>query len=307
MCVILISNPEAKRLDENHVLDAYMCNQDGIGAAWLEDGKVCWRKGISITDAVTLANTLPQPYMFHFRLATIGQTIPELTHPFPMFGDIDEDLEGHTIHGVLMHNGHWGSWEREFKIHANAWWITEYLRTKERWSDSRGMAFLASRLGYHVLPKIANTGQRIAVMTRRGITTYGAGWDTLDDNTGIIASNKWFQCSTGGGRWWDDDYWPGGYAGYAGYLYRTRRRFSNSTDPGTDQIGHIQTVEYDPTAVRDAKGEVIEGFVYPSESHHSKRLGDLTESEWLERERLLADEEEDWENFNRIMNRHRGD
>lgn len=311
MCVILISNPGTARLTETTITNAALCNGDGIGVAWLDGPKVQWAKGLALLQAIELAQMLPQPYMFHFRLATIGKAIPQLTHPFPMCGEIAEDLEGRTTHGVLMHNGHWGTWEKEFKLHATPRWVHQFLSDKDRWSDSRGMAYLASRMGYQILPKIAATGQKISVLTRRGIRTYGLGWTTLTDGT--IASNTYFNWGSDfRHNLWDDNDWPGSYAGYAGYLYRTRRhnaRGHGSVQAGSHdpQIGRIPLIQVDPEARYFSgdtecpkKGEVAEGFVYPSEIPRTKRLADLTEDEWMMREAALNDEDCDWELARRV-------
>lgn len=289
MCVILISNPTKPRISASMIQQADLANRDGIGVAWLDNDKVCWQKGLTVETAIVLAANLPQPYMFHFRMATIGAVSPELTHPFPLFGDVTDALKGRTHHGVMMHNGHWSGWEKEFKKRASARWIHRYITDKAAWSDSRGMAWLASRIGYHVLPKIAKAGQRIAVMTTRGVKTYGEGWCDID---GVVASNKYFQWAQDfgwKGRWWDDDdFGPSGLTGYSGYLYRTRRR-RPIPDPTTHMsIPPIKTIDVDETMLAEGGSE----FIYPSQ--RSKRLADLTEAEWLAREEALAAEDEDW-------------
>lgn len=291
MCVILISNPNAERITNDMVQKADQANRDGIGAAWYDGQKVCWQKGLTVETAMVLAASLPQPYMLHFRLATIGDVSAQLTHPFPLFGEVSNDLKGSTIHGVMMHNGHWSGWEKEFKKRANNRWVHDYLTNKEEWSDSRGMAWLASRIGYHVLPKIAAQGQKIAVLTRRGITTHGFGWKTLSG--GILASNDYFLIDWSQYYTHGRDDWGSDFRGYQGYLYRTRRRkpVCNTTvgDCGT----RIPIIEVD-------EDEAGVAYATINTTPKSKRLADLTEAEWLEREQAIAAEDADWERFRRL-------
>ena len=116
MCVAaIISNPVSLA----YFQAMERANPHGAGVAWVENGELCFRRGLKAEDIYALqeSGTLKFPYMAHFRWATHGDIVPELTHPFPLgprasFGE----LSG-TTDRVLMHNGTWAG-KLPFKFHA---------------------------------------------------------------------------------------------------------------------------------------------------------------------------------------------
>lgn len=179
MCVILAAEESFPSSQE--LFDADDTNRDGAGLAWVEGKKVCWKKGLTYEEVVDLANELSNPpALFHFRIATVGGTNKELTHPFPITEDVSLDLEGEAD-AVLMHNGHWSDWKDEAMRSATSCGahVPDGL-----WSDSRAMAWLAAHHGIGILNFIKH--QRIAVLTPEGIQRFG-DWDKVSN--GLWASN----------------------------------------------------------------------------------------------------------------------
>lgn len=179
MCVILVA--ETRRLSD-HLIDlAIDANRDGNGLAWRNGNTVAFRKGLTRTEAKALARTLPLPYVFHARIATIGKVCAGLCHPFPMDLRLDANASaGRSRKGVLFHNGHWDGWR-------------EYVEDTSRgaWSDSRGMATIAGRHGIDVLEQVVPDSQRVVVFTPTRLDVLGFGWTTL--KPGIRASNRLFE------------------------------------------------------------------------------------------------------------------
>jgi predicted glutamine amidotransferase len=111
MCIAAIisvplSADDLKLMDES--------NPHGGGVAWVDCGELRFRRGLGPGEihAMQESGELTLPYLLHFRWATQGDRVPELTHPFPiglraMFGE----LEG-TAESVLIHNGTWSMQDR---------------------------------------------------------------------------------------------------------------------------------------------------------------------------------------------------
>lgn len=146
MCVIMAC--DEKRPSEDMVRAAFKSNGHGGGVAWREtaevDGKpkviVKWKKGIIDPDVmVKLANELPIPFILHFRIASVGPQVPEMTHPFPVSKTASVELEGSIDGQVLFHNGTWGRWNDDIFKRA----IEGKMKIpRGPWSDTRTMAWL---------------------------------------------------------------------------------------------------------------------------------------------------------------------
>lgn len=85
-------------------------NPDGAGVAWVEPGAtdISFRRGLTADEIFDMQRrVLKTPYMLHFRWATQGASVPEMTHPFPLGPRaLMGELSG-TAPTVLIHNGTW--------------------------------------------------------------------------------------------------------------------------------------------------------------------------------------------------------
>jgi hypothetical protein len=122
-------------------------NPHGAGVAWVDttskgERKVFFSKGLTAEDIFQLQEdgVLTYPYLAHFRWATHGPKVPELTHPFPLGGDaLFPDCEG-EVDSVLIHNGVW----YQYKSHLPAWLKdSKYDKLVESLSDTQLAAYLA--------------------------------------------------------------------------------------------------------------------------------------------------------------------
>lgn len=166
--------------------EAETWNGDGGGMAWVENGKVHWEKGIKagrMMDIIEERN-IQTPIVIHFRIATVGGNIPELTHPFPIDSAVSLAQRGVTDQ-VLFHNGHWNEW-RDTCLKTMIRHKVDFPRNL--WSDSRAMAWLASIYGKGILNLVTNS--KVAVLTPNGIERYSDGWTTVDN---ALCSNDTFQ------------------------------------------------------------------------------------------------------------------
>jgi hypothetical protein len=152
MCVIMASVQGAK-INEDWLKAGWDANDHGAGIAWREgQGKkagVRFIKGLmTIEETIEAYSKVPEnvPHVVHFRIASVGGKLPELTHPFLINEDSTLNMEGLTKQPLLFHNGHLNSWKA---------WLTETAQRSGGtikvpdgpWSDSRAMAFLTHHLG----------------------------------------------------------------------------------------------------------------------------------------------------------------
>ena len=112
MCVAVIVQSD-KRIPKTYLEAMHEANSDGGGVAWQQDGVVYFRKGLTWQEIDELQDKLPKPFLMHFRIATKGDKIPELTHPFPIGPQaFSETLSGFSEMGVLIHNGTWSDYKK---------------------------------------------------------------------------------------------------------------------------------------------------------------------------------------------------
>lgn len=179
MCVIAIA--DEKRMTEDHIKKMWAHNRDGGGIAWREHGKVQWRKGLKEDELKDLCLTVPLPYIAHFRIASCGGTLPELTHPFPIQKTAPLALKGATSGNLLFHNGHLGRWK---DILLNMATGKQVELPPGAWSDTRLMAWVASYCGTNILPFF---DEKLVSFGPTEIEVWGVGWQRVDD---LYVSNR---------------------------------------------------------------------------------------------------------------------
>jgi hypothetical protein len=179
MCVICIAQDE--RMTKDHVEKMWSHNKDGGGIAWREKGKVHWRKGLSEEEMLDFVLTLPLPYVAHFRIASCGGVLPELTHPFPIQKTVPLDLKGSSTSPVLFHNGHLGRWK---EILMNLCINNKLELPDGAWSDTRLMAWVAAHCTTNILPHF---DERLVNFGVNDMDVWGTGWTKVE---GLYVSNQ---------------------------------------------------------------------------------------------------------------------
>jgi len=167
MCVLIVA--QKSRIDKSTFKKAWNSNPDGFGIAWREHNEVRYRKGImSLKEAMKFyySKKFPLPHVLHFRIASIGEVCPELTHPFEL--GWNTALEGSTKQGVVFQNGT----EPDALKHI----ITVALIRRQKlpagkWSDTRALGILIKELGVNVL-NFLDAG-KVAVFTPDKIYLHG--------------------------------------------------------------------------------------------------------------------------------------
>jgi hypothetical protein len=138
-------------------------------------------KGLDAADIHEFGSQLSGPLLIHFRLATAGGSVDEMTHPFPI-----EKVPRISLHGransVLIHNGHWSDWE--FFADVNQ-------VPNGTWSDTRLMARLIAMHGMEAVHHIKRAGQKLAFLDKNSEWATIGEWD-IDNETGVHFSNMYW-------------------------------------------------------------------------------------------------------------------
>jgi hypothetical protein len=212
MCVAAIIN---KPVSKHHLECMDEDNPHGGGVAWVDRGKLRFKRGLHAADifAMQEAGVLTFPYLLHFRWATHGDRIPQLTHPFPTGRRAFKgELEG-TAREVLIHNGVWNDYDEFFELvdRSVSW------KTLKETSDTAVAAYF-----YAEFPDI---GDEIpwAVATARvknkaiDIRKHG-GWSEWEGNeysnltwlpwreNPAYSNYNWKKDGKGGWTWGEDEY-----------------------------------------------------------------------------------------------------
>lgn len=183
MCLIVWC--KGRRMTMGEVNRAWNINPDGAGVAWAADGKVCFIRGIMKKKRLKkLLSRLSPPYVVHFRFATSGGVVPELTHPFPI-GMNDVALEG-TAKAVLFHNGVWSEWLDVLTSLQSL----GFIDNGGRWSDTRLMSWLVSNStdGYKVLRDLLI--EKLLLLRADGTVYQSGQWESED---GVDWSNTYWK------------------------------------------------------------------------------------------------------------------
>jgi hypothetical protein len=183
MCVIMIA--DKKRLTSKMMRQAQARNPHGLGMAWIEGGKVCWAKGLTIGKALKLRKVLPLPYVFHARWATQGQEVDTLCHPFPTIMYDRGQLEGRS-HQVLFHNG---TFSEAFKAAKRIQQRTGRKMPDGPMSDTKAMAWIVSVSGPSILDS-PHDQKFVTVSATNGIQRYGIGWTKWEEDY-MVSNTRW--------------------------------------------------------------------------------------------------------------------
>lgn len=201
MCVAVVVEADTPKPFELWQMDSH--NPHGAGVAWCEGDIIRYRKGLTWKQVQDLGDSLPKPWLLHFRWATHGGKIARLTHPFPLGHKALSNfkLTG-SAEAVLIHNGTWSNYRK---------YVPGKFR-KVDLSDTAIAAYVAGTKGEEILDEVswATAVMRAAGDGRTDVTLRG-DWETHDGNT---YSNLYWQGRTS----WkldDDDYWRKPFASRA--------------------------------------------------------------------------------------------
>ena len=198
MCIIAVCRD--RKLSEEELLACWENNSDGAGMAWFDNKYHVIEKGYMNIDLFKerYSEIDILPHVVHFRIATAGGVIPQLTHPFICSKMSPLEIEWKGKEPVLFHNGIISNWQDLAKIIGvetpNHWW-----------SDTRVMASIVSRVD---LDFLTEEGGKYVILVNKEIKIYGK----FIEHLGIEFSNSgyeesWFNYKTFNyGSWYNTKY-----------------------------------------------------------------------------------------------------
>ena len=199
MCILAVA--DKRRVTDAELDKMELANGDGAGIAWREKSRpdlefpdiIRWEKGLNLEEIKVFNAEAPLPYVVHFRIASAGQKVPELTHLFPVERDMRQVLTGATKGFVLFHNGTWGPYKEKGLDGA----IRNKVRVPDGlWSDTRVMAWLAHLHGPGILNLI---DEKIILFGPKKIEIFRDDlWFRVND---LIVSNRIWEHFTPHKRW----------------------------------------------------------------------------------------------------------
>ena len=209
MCVITVC--KNRKLTEDELHKMWEGNPEGAGVAWVEGGKVHYKKGImklAELKAFYNSRSFSLPHIVHFRIASAGGVSPELTHPFTCSKDSALTLKHEGSEEALFHNGTYSKWGEILATTA----IATGTKVVGPVSDSRLIAMLRFWVP-EMLPQVAKESYgRIAIISPDGKVHT---WGNFTEHDGIATSNDYWlakpqvlTCSNshiGGGEDGDDN------------------------------------------------------------------------------------------------------
>jgi len=189
MCIIAISID--RYLTEQEIRNCFSNNPDGAGFAYVADDKVHVEKGFMTVEALLEAyQGIPLPHVVHWRTATSGGILPEMTHPYKMTEDSELFTQGDLDVSVLFHNGIISDWQTSLLNLVTSGQIKRM--PKGPMNDTRMAAIMASlpNIGDDIL-EILN-GKFVKIQPDGEITR----WGDFEQNNGVLFSNnayRWYR------------------------------------------------------------------------------------------------------------------
>jgi len=185
MCIIAIA--AERRLTSEELDTCFKNNSDGAGIAWATpNGKVHMEKGFMTIEELKsfYQNDIPLPHVIHFRIATSGDVMPEMTHPYLMTESSELSISGSLDVPVLFHNGVIFDWKNLLANMVTSKQIESM--PQGQMNDTRTAAIMASvpSIGDDILAVLS--GKFVKVSPDGYITR----WGDFEEVDGVYFSNS---------------------------------------------------------------------------------------------------------------------
>lgn len=218
MCVI-ITIEDGRFPTKSTLESAEKLNSHGGSIAWLnKNGTKSYRKGITAKQVDSIINKQLKPNgiqhaIIHFRIASVGDVVKKLCHPFEITKSSELNLRRESIKtDLLFHNGTWSEFAEDFMEFASERNYTVKV-PKGNISDSRIMAVIAGHIGHAKMAKRVSGWNKVAILTSKGVVKYGTGWVNHEGNA---CSNDYFiekpKVINSFGFWGDETYEYGSFS-----------------------------------------------------------------------------------------------
>jgi hypothetical protein len=145
MCIIAYA--EKRRLTHKEFSECFTHNRDGVGFAWFGEGMNHYVKGMTEEEEAWKfyeEQVRVLPHVAHFRIASTGEVVKELTHPFIVDKNSPIKMKYSGEKPLLFHNGTISGWQSLL--------LTHYMNMgksipDEPMSDTRVAAMIAAVTG----------------------------------------------------------------------------------------------------------------------------------------------------------------
>ena len=239
MCVILV--PTKEHPSAEILTAAETVNPHGGGIAWRNNqGKLSYQKGIDTAKILEIIQEKnpPLPYVIHYRIASVGEVCPKLTHPFPVNKQVRLKTKGIENNALLFHNGTWSEWKESIMPFSGAKDFPE--GNYHDWSDSRALAYMAYKTKRGFLKFI---DEKIAIIEKNGNVDLYGYWKKHQD----------IWCSNLNHVRTDNTYYGnyGNNYGYDDYGYEYHRNYNNHPFGHSTTITTAQDSLFQRTKIRD--------------------------------------------------------
>lgn len=189
MCLI-IAAPHKKRIPNSVLEAAASSNRDGAGVAWYDKSKkkICFKKQLDLAGVIATLDgeASGKSYAVHFRIATVGGAVPELTHPFTIENNPATDATGES-ESVLFQNGTCSDWKDAL---LKATLGSGLKLPPPPWSDSRAVALLCHIHGKHILSLVDNHSRYLVFDATEPDNRRMMLWGDWHDHEGFKFSHK---------------------------------------------------------------------------------------------------------------------
>lgn len=167
MCQIILC--DKNKPSRAYLEDSWQVNKNGAGIAWFKGPSLRFIKGImKFKEFINIFYKVPHPCVVHFRQATSGTVMPQLTHPF-VVGLKTDALDGQAK-AVLFHNGHCHDEACAMLRHL----ILRGIKVPDTcWSDSKMIAFVLEHTSVALLNFIPGS-KFVYMRVGNEIKTFGA-------------------------------------------------------------------------------------------------------------------------------------
>ena len=197
MCVItLVETVRPSDGQVGQMWDANPRGGGGVAYRGVENGRnvVRWQKGLDREAMIKLNQSLPMPYILHFRQPSHDTSDSILaTHPFCVDDQATSELEGITEGWVLFHNGFWAEWRRK----TEALCLASGGRIKGpsgAWSDTRALALAANHMGLMFLEMV---NEKVLCLGPNAgeVEMFGGPWLSVKaegaEKTFVVSNRTW--------------------------------------------------------------------------------------------------------------------
>tara|TARA_R110002167_G_scaffold52948_3_gene152306 strand:+ start:370 stop:1353 length:984 start_codon:yes stop_codon:yes gene_type:complete len=191
MCVILAleTAKELSSITLDILKNAETTNPHGNGYATLKNGKVTFEKGVTMESIWKKIESgdIVAPCVIHARITSIGDTIPELTHPFIISENSENKMSGtlESNESAFFHNGTYSDFKQLMLQTALG---SGRKLPSGAMSDSRGLAYCLQTLGIQALEYL-DTTDKFAILDSSGLSKFGKWFDV----SGVPSSNNYYE------------------------------------------------------------------------------------------------------------------